>query len=213
MGRLLSGINAPFIGKVGTAVGSHRKGVPYIKAAPGKRSAKRQPGEKANQDKFRLAHRWLQPLLDFVREGFRNYSPSVEGFLAAKSHLLLNAFEGTPPDIFINPARVKLSHGSLPLPGDITMEKKEGNQLVFSWNPALMTADSSPSDQVMLLAYDIEHAGVEYDLYGQLRKTGTDVLSLPASGQEERTYHVYLAFVAADRSRQSDSVYLGIVKV
>jgi len=27
--------------------------------------------------------------------------------------------------------------------------------------------------------------------------------------QKKRTYHIYLAFVAQDRSRQSDSVYLG----
>ena len=132
MGKLINGINGPFLGKVGTASGSSWKGIPYIKGPYKKRTGKASKEEKGNRNKFAMAQRWLQPALSFVRQGFKNYSPTVDGFLAAKSWLLLHSFEGTQPDISINPALVKLSHGSLPLPANIRVEKINGSQLVVS---------------------------------------------------------------------------------
>src|SRR5665213_1391491 len=208
MGKLINGINGPFLGKVGTGIGSSWKGIPYIKGPYKKRTGKASEGEKGNRNKFGMAQRWLQPALPFVREGFKNHSPTVDGFLAAKSWLLLHSFDGIQPDISINPALVKLSHGSLPLSANIHVEKKNGSQLQFSWDPARVE-DGHPKDQVMLLAYDIYHRYVTMVIPGQFRETGADSMQLPP--QEMRTYHIYLAFVAYDRSRQSDSVYLGAI--
>ncbi|MDP4252177.1 MAG: DUF6266 family protein, partial [Bacteroidota bacterium] len=111
------------------------------------------------------------------------------------------------PDISINPALVKLSHGTLPLPADIKVERN-GSRLQFSWDPAGIE-DGHPKDQVILLAYDIDHSQVTTVIPGQFRETGADSMTLPP--EEMRTWHIYLAFVAQDRSRQSDSVYLGTV--
>ena len=208
MGKLINGINGPFPGKVGTGIGSSWKGIPYIKGPYKKRTGKASEGERGNRNKFAMAQRWLQPVLDFVREGFKNYSPTVDGFLAAKSWLLLHSFEGIQPDISINPALVKLSHGSLPLPANIRVEKINGSRLQFSWDPASIE-DSHPKDQVMLLAYDIDHRQTNIVIPGQFRETGTDSMTLRP--MKMRTYHIYLAFVAPDRSRQSDSVYLGSI--
>ena len=208
MGKLISGINGPFLGKVGTSIGSSWKGIPYIKGPYKKRTGKASKAEKGNRNKFTMAQRWLKPTLDFVRVGFKNYTPTVDGFLAAKSWLLLHSFEGIQPDISINPALVKLSHGTLPLPADIKVEKTSGSRLQFSWDPAGIE-DGHPKDQVMLLAYDIDHSQVSTVIPGQFRETGADSMTLPP--EEMRTWHIYLAFVAQDRSRQSDSVYLGTV--
>src|SRR5882672_1771151 len=134
MARLISGINGPFVGKVGTVVGSTWYGIPYMKAKHSKRTKRISKKEKQNRSKFAMAHSWLQPLLGFVREGFKNFSPRSRGFNAAKSHLLKNAFEGLQPDISINPALVKLSAGDLPLPGDITAEKSGPSKIIFTWD-------------------------------------------------------------------------------
>ena len=208
MGKLINGINGPFLGKVGAASGSSWKGIPYIKGPYKKRTGKASKEEKGNRNKFAMAQRWLQPALSFVRQGFKNYSPTVDGFLAAKSWLLLHSFEGTQPDISINPALVKLSHGSLPLPANIRVEKMNGGQLQFSWDPASIE-DGHPKDQVMLLAYDIDHRHADIVIPGQFRETGADSMTLQP--KQMSTYHIYLAFVAPDRSRQSDSVYLGAI--
>jgi hypothetical protein len=96
----------------------------------------------------------------------------------------------------------------LPLPDDIAVSKTIPGQLAFTWNLAAV-ADGNAKDQVMMLAYDVEHAKAYFTTLGQFRKDGADVLHTdPTPG---KTWHIYCAFVAADRGRQSDSVYMGTI--
>lgn len=208
MGRLLSGINGHIHGKIGTIIGSSWKGIPYVKGPYKKRTGKVGEGEAGNRSKFAEAHFWLRPLLKFVRVGFRGYTETVEGFLAAKSWLLRNAFEGVPPDMYVNPALMKVSHGDLPLSNDIMVSKTGPGQLAFTWDPAWVEGGNA-KDQVMLLAYDIDHVAAYYITTGQFRSTGADVLNIPKT--KGKTWHLYLAFTAADRTSQSHSVYLGAI--
>ena len=53
----------------------------------------------------------------------------------------------------------------------------------------------------MLLAYDIEKGEAPMKLTGQFRYAGSDTLNF----RPGRTDHVYIAFIAADRSRQSEA--------
>src|SRR4051812_9859871 len=118
MARLTSGINGPFTGSVGTVIGSTWNGIPYMKSRHRRRTKKVSEPEILSRNKFAMAHFWLQPLLPFVREGFKNYSQRSMGFNAAKSQLLKNAFETADGNLIINPALVQLSAGNLPLPGN-----------------------------------------------------------------------------------------------
>ena len=208
MGRLLKGINGPFVGKVGPIVGSTWKGIPYIKSAPKKRTTKISNDEKQNRSKFSLVHFWLQPILEFVREGFRNYSFKSYGYNAAKSYNLKNAVAGTKPDIYVDPALVKVSAGDLPLSNNITVEKLDDEHLKFTWDTE-HTDHTVHYDQAMVLAYCIEEGYPIYITTGELRQTGQQVLSVHKGWK----YHIYFAFNAADRSRQSDSVYLGEIQM
>jgi hypothetical protein len=65
-----------------------------------------------------------------------------------------------------------------------------------------MSEGASQYDQAMLLAYDPVRKLKEWNITGQFRSTGSDKLILDEKG----SYHVYIGFVAADRSRQSASV-------
>ncbi|HEY4150974.1 MAG TPA: DUF6266 family protein, partial [Chitinophagaceae bacterium] len=205
---LISGINGHIQGRIGTVIGSSWKGKPYVKGPYKKRTGKAGLGEAGNRNKFADAQFWLKPLLKFVRVGFNGYAERVEGFCAAKSLLLRNAFEGVQPDISINPSLVKVSFGELPLSDSIAVSKTAPGQLAFTWNPAAV-ADGNAKDQVMMLAYDVEHAKAHFTTLGQFRKDGGDVLHTdPTPG---KTWHIYCAFIAADRSRQSESTYLGTI--
>ncbi len=146
--------------------------------------------------KFAMAQTWLKPLKDIVRVGFKGYTPTVEGYIAAKSYLLKNAFEGVAPEWNINPELMKVSYGDLPLPDNITVEKTDDNQLIFSRDPSDIK-DADLSDQVMLLAYCPrgDNSPINYTTNGQFRKTGTDVLKL--TGEEGSTFHIYFAFVCS----------------
>jgi hypothetical protein len=209
MATYTDGINGNFKGKVGRVIGSSWKGKPYMKSLYRKRTIPAHEMEQLNRNKFALAHRWLQPVTDFVRAGYKGHTPTVEGFLAAKSYLLKNAFEGDGADMVINPALMKVSYGDLPLPENLAAVKSAPNELQVSWKGS---DKSQPDayDQVMILAYDIENGESEETITGQFRYVGTDTLEITAA-IPERTYHIYAAFIAADRSCQSMSVYLGTI--
>jgi hypothetical protein len=207
MARLNNGVYGSTSGKLGPLIASTWKGRPYLKTRPGKRSKKRGVGEKRNQDKFSQAHYWLQPLLDFVRVGFRGYSPTVEGFNAAKSFCLKNAFTGEAGKQKIDPSLVQVSYGDLPLPSNIKMKRSGDYLLQFSWDKK--NNGGNNYDQAMLLAYDCETGKMTTQLPGQFRSSGGDELKL--AQVKKQNYHVYIGFLAHDRSRQSNSLYLGMV--
>ena len=205
MGKFINGANGPIQGKIGAVIGSSWKGIPYVKGPYKKRTIMISEREKGNRNKFSLAQSWLSPLLPFVRVGFKGYAPPIEGYVAAKSHILHNAFENG----VINPSMVKVSHGDLQLPGNIAVGKINDHQLRYTWDTTL-SGNASHKDQVMLLAYNVENAKAYYSLTGQFRSAGMDTLEIdPTKGL---IYHIYVAFVADDRSSQSDSMYLGILK-
>jgi hypothetical protein len=207
MGRLINGINGAIQGKVGKVHGSSRNGIPYVKGPYKKRTLKVSAKELANRKKFAAAQAWLAPLLDFVRDGFRGFSQRSQGFIAAKSWLLKNAFVTDDSGLRIDPALVKVSSGDLPLPENLSVSLTENGDLKFTWIPGLKLWEGAGVDQIMMLAYDVEKAQAEFTTTGQFRHTGQDILSL--KGSIGRNFHVYAAFNAADRNRQSESIYLG----
>ena len=210
MGSIVFGSLGPVKGKVGNIIVSSWKGKPYVKSVPGERKSPPTQKELINRKKWAMAQAWLKPIKEFVRQGFSGYTPTVEGFLAAKSYLLKNAFEGEAPDLIINPALVKLSSGELLLPENIGVSKLTTETIQFTWNTDNIDYDNR-YDQVMLLAYNVESRYPVFNITGQFRSTGMDTLQLSVYGPG--VYHLYLAFVAADRSSQSDSVYLGAISV
>ena len=221
MGKLINGINGPIKGKVGPTHGSSRNGNPYIKGPHKKRTTKISKKEKGNRTRFNTAQFWLKPLLDFVREGFKGftYKPASQGHAAAKSYLLTHAVEGEAPEFTVNPALAKVSYGSLPLPENMRVEKYAEQEIKFSWDKDWSDAlakGAHYADQAMLLAYDIEHKKAFMSLFGEFRKSGEQILRVSYYKKSKiytngGTFHCYLAFVAADRSRQSDSEYLGTI--
>jgi hypothetical protein len=218
MAILLNGIMGPVQGKVGTVVGSSWKGKAYIKGPYKRRTKNVSEKELANREKFGKAQAWLKPLLGFVRVGFKGFSQYSEGFVAAKSYLMKNAIEGDlsnggiMKNIRINPALMKVSFGNLPLSKGITVSPSGPDKLEFAWDDSLK-GEGHPRDQAMMLAYNVEKGEVNSITEGQLRMAGSDILFLPTGHKAGDTYHIYFAFNAADRSRQSDSVYLGTITV
>lgn len=206
MARISAGPNGPLTGRVGNLVYSSWKGIPYIKSLPKKRTGKTKPDEQANRHRFAISQEWLSPVVEFVRTGFKGFSPTVEGFIAAKSYLIRNAIEGEGLEAVVNPALVKVSHGDLPLPKDLTAGL-DNTTLRFTWDNAIADHQRR-DDQAMVLAYDIDNLVPAYTTSGQFRHTGQHELELAYTGPG-RVYHIYFAMISPNRDRQSDSVYLG----
>ncbi|ADY51755.1 hypothetical protein Pedsa_1187 [Pseudopedobacter saltans DSM 12145] len=205
MGRLLKDINGAFSGKVGSVIGFTRNGKAFIKGPYKRRTKKVSEKELFNREKFSLAQAWLKPLLLFVREGFKGYSDTAQGFIAAKSYLMKHAMTVEDGKHKIDPEKMKVSSGSLPLSENIVAERIQDNEIKFSWDRNQVKGTSS-YDQVMLLAYHVESENCFAVITGPFRYIGEAVLEVY---ERFEGYHVYLAFCAVDRSSQSDSVYLG----
>jgi hypothetical protein len=205
MARTLNGILGGLSGKIGPVIASSRNGVFYLKATHSKRTSKPTAKEKANRRKFSAAQKWLTPILPVVRRGFKGYTPAVQGFIAAKSYLMKNAMDSKG---IINPALVKISYGKLPLSNNITVKLTPEKVLEFNWDSN--GNEDHQDDQVMLLAYNIKENIPVYTIAGEFRSKGNAILH--AQFLKGNSYHIYVAFVAEDRSSQSDSVYLGEVK-
>ena len=208
MAKMTNGIMGAFNGKVGTVVGATWRGIPYMRAIPRSRTGPISKKEKSNRDKFAVAQLWLKPLLEFVRVGFKDYSPTVVGFSAAKSWLMKNAMEKTANGFLIDPSHVLVSYGDLPLPANLRLGDMEAGKLPLYWDVDEKDHDHI-YDQCMLLAYDIENKKAVMKLTGQFKHVGSDTIDIDETG---KTYQIYAAFVAADRSVVSNSVYLGEVK-
>ncbi len=204
MAKYSLGINGAFIGKVGPVVGCKWKGIPYMRSKANPRSGTPSEKETKNHQKWGTGHYWLKPLLVFLRTGFANYAPTYEGYNAAKSYNLKNAMN----DGQVRPELVKVSFGDLPLPEDISVNHLDG-QLHFNWSTAPFP-DAGIKDQVMVLAYHPESSTAIFDTHGTFRSMGTQVLDI-YKAFVGKTIHVYAAFVSADRSRQSNSLYLGAI--
>ncbi|WP_411274714.1 DUF6266 family protein [Daejeonella sp.] len=212
MGKLVGGINGPFIGKVGSVIGSSRNGVPYMKGLYKNRTEVISEKESFNRRKFAAAQLWLKPLLGVVRVGFNGISRTSGGFISAKSHLMRTVLKVEGDKILIEPALVKVSSGDLPMAEGAAVSKTAPGELTFTWNAVPFKTEYG-RDQVIMVAYNVEDFKAFYLLPGQFRSSGHDILPINQDLKPGSVLHVYIAFIAADRSRQSDSLYLGQITI
>jgi hypothetical protein len=206
MARLINGINGPFIGKAGSVIGYTMNGVAYMKGLPKKRTKPFTERELLNQKKFAAAQRWLRPLLEFVKPGFKGFNERFQGFSAAKSWLMKKAMFVVNGEVIIDPSLVKISSGSLSLPEDIAISFEAPNLFRFTWKPC--SPQVSEPEQAMVLVYSPDENIGSGCVYGNYRSRGEHVVPV-ALLNKNMTFHCYIAFLSTDRSNQSDSVYLG----
>lgn len=201
-----NGINGNFSGKVGNVVGAVVKGQQVLKSLPKKRTSPPTEKELLNRLKFAVSQSWLYPLTDFLRIGFKDYQPTYEGFVAAKSYNQKNALQSDGLNgFFINPALALLSFGTQELPLTANAVAIGNQEVAISWS----TAQQFPyNDQIMLVAYDVANKKVRYNAAAGKRNAGKVTMKFYEEDEGD-TFHLYLAFIADDRSSKSNSMYLG----
>ncbi len=211
MGRIKNGILGGFSGKVGTVVGYESGEDSYIRARPVRR-AKFTENELANMAKFKIVQEYLDPLKDFLKVGFKNYGTKTGGFRSAVSYTRKVALVSDDAGHYIDPVLFKVSGGDLPQAENPTATFEDPIHIKFAWDVTNVSWEYA-SDQAMLVVFDVKAKKViTRILNGVFRNAGTQTVELDHrfSGKEVDTY---IGFVAADRSRQSDSQYLGRIAV
>lgn len=216
MGKAPDGPSGPVSGKVGNLVYYTVNGEGFVRHTPGKRTGKKTKKEKNNTSGFTKAQAFLTPLKDLLKVGYKDYGTKTGGYRGALSYALKNAVRGEFPDRYIDPALVRVCGGDLHFPLNTEIVLEAGNELRFNWSPE-SGDNGNPYDQVFMLAYALpdekRRLGTKVGVStGALRMSGTDSLQLSAR-KEAVEYHVYMGFIAKDRSCQSHSQYMGTVLV
>jgi len=203
-----SGIPGSFKGRIGNTVYYFLNGK-WVSRSVARGSKPPTVFRRATQAKMGLGSTVLRDLKPFINVGFRQKAivkkdnPSN----VAKSYLLRHAMAGQYPDISIDYAKLLVSEGPL-LPAQDFSVVPEAEGLRFSWfaDPGVPWPDYT--DQVMMLAYFPVLGKAVCELYGPQRSQGTALLPVSAPMQSEYM-ETYVAFIAADRSATSISVYTG----
>ncbi|MEJ7779565.1 MAG: DUF6266 family protein [Daejeonella sp.] len=202
MARVLNGINGAFSGMVGSVVGYVRNGQAYMRSRPKDFTKPPTQLQLDNQNALKSAQAWLKSITPFVRVSFKNYSQNQHGFGNALSYNKLNALRA---NLTLDPALALVSWGDLPVPVSPTVTVGEPGFLEFTWD-----TDGDRKDHVLLLA---KHEGETCicELCGAKRSAGREILD--CTNIKGREADIYIAFINEDRSRCSNSVYLGKVMV
>jgi hypothetical protein len=206
MATVVEGILGGFRGKIGTVVGVSNGGTYYMRSLPRKRK-KAGNKELINQARFKAVIDHLEPIKPLVKAGFKGHYTKTGGHRAAFSYTRKHSIGGEGKEVYIVPELFKFSGGDLAGAAE-PLVTVNNDQLEFTWNPMSGT-EGGNSDQVMLLVYDPVNSWTLTRIYdGAFRSTGSDTMLIPAR-MKGREADIYIGFVAADRSAQSDSQYLG----
>ncbi|MFI5192983.1 MAG: DUF6266 family protein [Chitinophagales bacterium] len=211
MGKLLNGINGPFSGKVGTAVGVMWKGLPVIRARPHRRTSGFSPLELQQQAKFSLMSGFLGPLIPLLNQTFRPEAAHLTGYNKAFSYNVKNAITGVHPELAIDYPVVLLGRGDLPNALSPSAASLVAGRLDFSWTDNSGKGRALATDQAFAAAYNEELKQWEYSLNLATRSAGTCTMDIKwISGNPLQTY---LGFISADGKEITDTVYIGLVSL
>src|SRR5690606_33786172 len=169
MARIKNGLIS---GKIGEVVHYQVRGKQFLRKRP-QREAPPTEGEIHGQDLLKVVNSWVKPLLEFIRIGFRGYNERYEGWNAAVSVVHREALQRDGDIYWVDPAKARVSHGSLPLAKNLQAQLQPGGRVDFSWDPSGVSG-CSPRDRVMLLAYNVEQKLAVPRTFGNIRHTGSD---------------------------------------
>ncbi|REG87876.1 DUF6266 family protein [Winogradskyella sediminis] len=207
MGVISQGILGGVSGKVGNVVGASWKGIDYLRIKPSNVANPRTEGQVSQRTKFALTLSYLQPNLGFIKVGYKGYAVQKTEFNAAMSYVLNNAVGGTAPNFTIDYSLALLSRGNLSSPLNPTTDLTTAGQVTFTWDDNSAEGNANATDKAMVLVYNPGKKESMYILDGADRTTGSQTITIPSTYAGD-TVELFMAFVSADGSQVSNSIYL-----
>ena len=99
MGIIKQGVIGGFSGMVGNVIGASWKGIAYMRIRPVSVANPKTDAQLDQRMRFTVTLRFLQPLTQFLKIGFKNYAVKMSPFNNAMSYNILNAIQGTYPNL------------------------------------------------------------------------------------------------------------------
>lgn len=212
MGTINQGITGGFSGKVGTVIGVSWNGVDYMRGKAGQISNPQTEAQQHQRAKVVTMVRFLRPMTEFLRVGFKKQAVKMSAFNAATSYNMANAIHGIYPDFEIDYSKLMVSQGKLPMAENPDVSSPGEAQVAFSWEDNSLEKGAMPNDRAMLLMVEAEKGKVFSVMEGNLRMEGKQLITLPAHFQGAEV-HCYIAFRNAKQTDISESRYAGSVMV
>jgi hypothetical protein len=206
MGKINQGILGGLSGKVGNVIGGSWKGIDYLRIKPSSVANPRTEGQVNQRNKFTAALEFLQPNVEFIRIGYKDYAVKQTAFNAAMSEILNNAIEGIAPDFTVNYADALLSKGSLKGMLNGAFDVSVGTQISFTWDNNSNELNSNVDDKMIFSVYNpVKKESLVG--YGSSRVVGAVIKALPSNFSGDLV-HVYASYESID-GKISNSSYLG----
>jgi hypothetical protein len=208
MGKIAQGILGGLSGKVGNIIGGSWKGIDYIRIKPSSVANPRTEGQVNQRNKFSATLEYLQPNKAFLKIGYKSFATKKTEFNAAMSYVLNNAIDGIAPNFTVDYSLALLSRGSLSTAFNPTTDLTTAGQVSFDWDDNSAEGNANATDKAMLLVYNPSKKESISILDGADRTVGSQVVTIPNTYAGD-TVELFIAFVSADGTQVSNSVYLG----
>lgn len=208
MGKIAQGILGGLSGKVGNIVGGSWKGIDYIRIKPSSVANPRTEGQVNQRNKFTITLEYLQATKDFIKIGYKSFATKKTEFNAAMSYVLNNAVGGIAPNFTIDYSLALLSRGPLSGVLNPTTDLTTAGQVSFGWDDNSAEGNANVTDKAMVLVYNPSKKESISILDGADRTLGSQVVTIPNTYAGD-TVELFMAFVSADGTQVSNSVYLG----
>lgn len=219
MGTIKKGILGGVSGTVGNVVGANWKGIDYLRVKPADVSNPNTNLQSTQRLKFAAVLRFLQPMTELIRIGFKAYAVKMSAFNAAFSFNFHHALSGAYPDFEVDYTKAMVSRGNLPGTGNVSCSSGEAGKVNFTWSNDAGGNMADDSDTVLLVVYNPATYKAVYLLNAGIRSEESAEMSVPAdySGQ---TVHCYISFMAIGsvlngqaKNSISNSTYTGSIEV
>ena len=208
MGKIGKGILGGVSGKVANVVGANWKGIDYIRAKPLSVRNPRTDLQVNQRTKFALVLRFLQPNLNFIKVGYKNFSVKKSQFNSAMSYILNNAISGTYPNYLIDYSLALLSRGSLSGALNPVFDLSTAGQVEFSWDDNSGEGSALATDKVMAVVYNPLKGESVFITGGALRSDLTQVIQIPTSYSGDEL-EMFIGFINDVGTQLSNSAYIG----
>jgi hypothetical protein len=208
MGKIGRGILGGVSGKVANVVGSRWKGIDYIRAKPQSVANPRTLAQVNQRTKFALVLRFLQPNLNFIRVGYKNYAVKKSQFNSAMSYVLNNAITGVSPSFDIDYSLALLTRGNLTGALNPVFDLSTAGQVQFSWDDNSNEGSALATDKVMVVAYNPTKGESVYLTEGAARTDMSQTVVIPNSYSGDEL-HMFISFMNFEETQISNSIYIG----
>jgi len=175
MARIKNSILIGMSGRIGNVVSCCRHGKYYLRTLPVEVHQPDSEKQLTHRMRFALIQQFLKPIRKFIHLGFGAYAEGRSALKAAMSYNLKHALSGSYPNLVIDYAKARVSHGNLPAASEAGMLQCGPDSLLVTWKNTEGVIGAKDTDSALILIYSAEAGYIDWYL-GDGRRSGRQSL-------------------------------------